>query len=450
MAVLTCAALAILFSLSSREILSSTQSRLERRVQDSVDALEYEDGELEVDSDFYTVTRDVYLSLYDSDMYFLYGKVPQGFDQQPELADGVTRMIREGNQSWYVYDLSFRLASDYTVYVRGITSVTEAEASFTITLRFALILLPLMVLATAVIGYRFTRRTLQPVRQITSTVRKIRADADLSRRIGLTGQSIEADQKQTNRDEIYTLAATFDEMLDELEEVFDREKQFTSDVSHELRTPVGVILAQCEAMLRDPSLSEEHQAEIRLIQRKAKGMADMISQLLFLSRADQGRQPLNKEVIDLSGLTEMTAEEGQMLADSRGRGIRIETKITPGIEAWADETFYIRMLVNLISNAVRYSRDNGVVEVSLDKDGEDVVGTVRDHGIGIPEDSLQHIWERFYRADSSRTGENHSGLGLSMVKWIAEAHRGSVSVESREGEGSVFTFRIPAGKREEK
>ena len=202
--------------------------------------------------------------------------------------------------------------------------------------------------------------------------------------------------------------------------------------------------------MRDPSLSEENQAGIRLIERKAKGMADMISQLLFLSRADQGRQLLNKEVIDLSGLTEMTVEEGQMLADSQRRGIRIEAEIQPEIEAWADETLYIRMLVNLISNAVRYSRDNGVVEVRLKKEEENVVGTVRDHGIGIPEDSLQHIWERFYRADSSRTGENHSGLGLSMVKWIAEAHRGSVSVESREGEGSVFTFRIPVGKREEK
>ena len=133
MAILTCAALAILFSLSSRELLSSVQSRLERRVQDSVDALDYDDGELEVDSDFYSVTRDIYLSLYDSDMYFLYGKVPQGFDQQPELEDGVTRTIKEGNDLWYVYDLSFRLAPDYTVYVRGITSVTEAETSFTIT-----------------------------------------------------------------------------------------------------------------------------------------------------------------------------------------------------------------------------------------------------------------------------------------------------------------------------
>lgn len=449
MATLTCAALAILFSLSNREILSSTQSRLERRVQDSVDDLDYDDGKLEVDSDFYSVTRDVYLSLYDSNMYFLYGKVPQGFDHQPELADGVTRTIREGDHSWYVYDLSFRLASDYTVYVRGIASVTDAEASFTVTLRFALILLPLMVLATAVIGYRFTRRTLLPVRQVTSTVREIRADADLSRRIGLTGQRGVADKKRTNGDEIYTLAATFDDMLDELEKVFNREKQFTSDVSHELRTPVGVILAQCEEILRDTDLSEEHQAEIRLIQRKAKGMADMISQLLFLSRADQGRQPLSRELIDLSGLTEMTVEEGQMLADSQERGIRIETEIEPGIEAWADETLYIRMLVNLISNAVRYSYDNGIVTVILKRKEENVVGTVRDHGIGIPAESLPHIWERFYRADSSRTGDNHSGLGLSMVKWIAEIHGGSVSVTSRPGEGSTFTFRIPAEKREQ-
>ena len=449
MAALTCAALAILFSLSNREILSSAQSRLERRVQDSVDDLDYEDGALEVDSDFYAVTRDVYLSLYDSDMYFLYGKIPQGFDQQPEFEDGVTRTIREGNSSWYVYDLSFRLASDYTVYVRGITSVTEAEASFTITLRFALILLPLMVLATALIGYRFTRRTLLPVRQITSTVQKIRADADLSRRIGLTGQSVIADKKRKNRDEIYVLAETFDEMLGELEQVFNREKQFTSDVSHELRTPVGVILAQCETMLRDPDLSKEHRDEIRLIRRKAENMADMISQLLFLSRADQGRQPLNKEKIDLSGITEMTVEEGQMLADADGRGIRIEGKITPDIEAWADETFYIRMLVNLISNAVRYSYDNGVVEVILNKEGEDIVGVVRDHGTGISGTALPHIWERFYRADSSRTDGNHSGLGLSMVKWIVEAHGGKVSVESREGEGSTFTFQIPGEKEAE-
>ena len=114
MALLTCAALAILFSLSSREILSSTQNKLEQRVQNSVDDLDYKDGELQVDSDFYSVNRDVYLSLYDSDMYFLYGKVPYGFNQSPEISDGETRTIRDGNKEWYVYDMSFRLTSDYT------------------------------------------------------------------------------------------------------------------------------------------------------------------------------------------------------------------------------------------------------------------------------------------------------------------------------------------------
>lgn len=460
MALLTCAALAILFSLSSREMLSSTQTRLENRVQESVEFIALRNGEIRIDSDFYSVVRDVYLSLYDSDMYFMYGRIPHGFTQQPELADGEIRTIRDGNREWYVYDMSYRLSEDRTVYVRGITSITDAEESFTVTVRFALVLLPLMVLATAVIGYRFTRRTLAPVRQITDTVRQIRADADLSRRIGFEevkrngrpmpddgGSDEETGERRKKGDEIYILGRTFDEMLEELETVFRREQQFTSDASHELRTPVSVIMAQCDAMLAEGnSLTEEQRDQIGLIRRKARGMADMISQLLFLSRADQGRQPLNKERINISELTEMIAEEQQMLADADGRGIHIETQICPEIWADVDETFYIRMLVNLISNALRYSRDNGLVEVSLVQDGDAFTGSVRDYGQGIAADAQPHIWERFYQAEASRTDGSHAGLGLSMVKWIAEAHGGSVSVESEEGQGSTFSFCIPAGE----
>ena len=329
MALLTCASLAILFSLSNREVLSSTQSKLENRVQESVEYIALRNGEIRIDSDFYSVARDVYLSLYDSDMYFLYGRVPHGFSQQPELADGEIRTIQDGNREWYVYDMSYRLSEERTVYVRGITSITDAEESFTVTVRFALIILPLMVLATAVIGYRFTRRTLAPVRQITDTVRQIRADADLSRRIGFAD---EGNDKGKDRDEIYVLGKTFDEMLGELESVFRREQQFTSDASHELRTPVSVILAQCDAMLAEENaFTEEQRSQLVLIQRKAKGMADMISQLLFLSRADQGRQPLHKERVNVSELTEMIAEEQQILADADGRGIQVETEITPDI-----------------------------------------------------------------------------------------------------------------------
>ena len=446
MALVTCAALAILFSLSNRELLSSTQSKLEHRVQESVEDIVLRNGEIRIDSDFYSIVRDVYLSLYSSDMYFMYGRVPRGFGQQPELSDGHMQTIRDGDMEWYVYDMSYRLSEEQTVYIRGITSITDAEESFTVTLRFALIILPLMVLATAVIGYRFTRRTLAPVRKMTDTVRQIRADADLSRRIGFADAG-----RRKEGDEIYVLGRTFDEMLGELEEVFRREQQFTSDASHELRTPVSVILAQCDAMLaQENTFTDEQAGQIRLIRRKAQGMADMISQLLFLSRADQGRQPLRREHINVSELTEMIAEEQQMLAEAQGRQITVETHIAPEIWADVDETFYIRMLVNLISNAVRYSRENGRIEVSLEKSGNTVTGSVRDYGTGIAPEALPHIWERFYQADSSRTGDSHAGLGLSMVKWIAEAHGGSVTAESTEGEGSIFTFRIPEDNNFEK
>ena len=448
MALLTCAALAILFSLSSREVLTSVQSKLERRVQESAEEVSWRNGEVRVDSDFYSVTRDVYLSLYNEDMYFMYGRLPHGFSAQPELSDGEMRTIRDGSREWYVYDMSCRLSDDLTVYVRGVTSVTDAEENFAVTVRLALILLPLMVLATALIGYRFTRRVLLPVRRITGTVKEIRSDADLSRRVGLT----DADNGKVlvHRDEFYALAETFDEMLEELEEVFRREQQFTSDASHELRTPVSVILAQCDAMLSDESLTEEQRNQLALIRRKAAGMSDMISQLLFLSRADQGRQPIHRERLDLSELTEMIVEEQQMLADGSGRGIRIESRISPGVEADADETLYIRMVSNLLSNAVRYSHDGGKVEVILEERDGEVRGRVRDYGVGIAAEDLPRIWERFYRADSSRTETSHSGLGLSMVRWIAHAHGGDVSVASEAGKGSEFAFYFPAREENEK
>ena len=158
--------------------------------------------------------------------------------------------------------------------------MTRAENSMTITIRFAAILLPLLVVLTGIVGYRFTRRTLLPVTKITETVQKIRRDEDLSQRVGLGN----------GKDEIYRLSRTFDEMLEELEEAFKREQQFTSDVSHELRTPVTVILAQCESVLQDPETGPKQKAQVEIIEKKARAMARMISQLLLLSRADQGRQ----------------------------------------------------------------------------------------------------------------------------------------------------------------
>lgn len=435
MVLVTCLCLAVLFSLSGNEILTSAQMHLRERVQESADEIELEDGEFEIDSDFYSLDNNVYLALYDTGGNFLYGKVPPGLEQDPQFEDGKIQMVKSGTEQWYVYDVQYEMENGQEFYIRGVVSVTETQKEFLIAVRFAVILLPLTVILTALIGYRLIRRTLLPVRQMTETVQEIQKDGDLSRRIGVS--------QETGKDEFYQLAGTFDGMLESLEQAFLRERQFTSDVSHELRTPVSVILAQCEASLNRTDLSEEQRKEILLIRKKAGEMSQMISQLLLLSRADQGRQQLNKEEINISELTEIIVEEQKMLAQRRK--IEVHTEIEPDITGYLDESFYIRMLDNLISNAVSYGKEGGNIKVTLHQIPSGVRGTVEDDGIGISRDDQVHIWGRFYRVDASRTGKedgSHSGLGLSMVKWIAQAHGGNVRVESELGKGSCFTFEL--------
>ena len=431
MILLIVAALAILFSLSTQEVLSSVQSDLKEQVQGSVEELEEEDGKLEVDSDFYTMENGVYLSVYSVDGDFLYGRIPAGFGGQPDFEHDILRTVREGQETFYVFDMEQRIQGYGSVYIRGINSVTRAENSFTVTLRFALIHLPGLAVVMILLSYFFVRRALLPVRRITDTVKEIREEEDLSRRVDLPD----------GKDEIYHLADTFDQLLAELQEAFARERQFTSDVSHELRTPAAVILLQSEELLADPSLSEEQKEQLEAIRRKARDMSSMISQLLLLSRADQGRQALQKELLDISELTQMTAEEQQLLAQERH--ISIETDIEPGIVMEADESFFIRLLVNLISNSISYGREGGTTKVSLRRKGKMAVLAVADNGQGIEEKDLPRIWDRFYRADASRSDAGHSGLGLSIVKWIALEHGGEVAVESEKGKGSVFTCRFP-------
>lgn len=290
---------------------------------------------------------------------------------QPEFEDGNLRKLNDRQKKWFVYDQFFKVDGENAVYVRGVTSITDVEEKFYVTMRIALLSLPLMLVVTVLAGFYFTGRTLLPVKQMTSAVKKIREEENLSRRIGLEGHG--------RKDEIYVLAETFDEMLAQVERLFRRRKQFTSDVSHELRTPVSVIRAQC----------------------------------------------------------------GALLAEEKGLCRTFELKIAPEVYAWADESYYIRLLVNLLENAVYYGKENGMVKVTLAKKGKMIEGIVEDNGIGISEEDLVHIWERFYRADSARSTDSHSGLGLSMVKWIVEAHGGTIRAESRLGEGTRFIFEIP-------
>ena len=357
MTVLTAASLFLLFSLSSREVLTSTGAELEEEVHESVEELTIQNGEVRVDSDFYSLEKGVYLALYDEQGYFLYGRVPYGVDVQLEFEDGNLRKLNDRQKKWFVYDQFFKVDGENSVYVRGVTSITDVEEKFYVTMRIALLSLPLMLVVTVLAGFYFTGRTLLPVKQMTGAVKKIREEENLSGRIGLEGHG--------RKDEIYVLAETFDEMLAQVER------------------------------------------------------------------------------LNLSELTEMAVEEQKLLAEEKGLCRTFELQIAPEVYAWADESYYIRLLVNLLENAVYYGKENGMVKVTLSKNGKMIEGIVEDNGIGISEEDLVHIWERFYRADPARSTDSHSGLGLSMVKWIVEAHGGTIRAESRLGEGTRFIFEIP-------
>ena len=436
MALVVCVVLALLFSMSSHEILANAENMLEERVSDTVEDIEYENGRLDFDSDLMTLEHGVYLSVYDKDSFdLLYGRIPYGFAYDLPFENGNLRKITAGEVDYYVFDIEQNIEDQYPVLVRGIISISDAEQDFRYTMWLALILFPLLIFLTAICGYLLSRRALYPVAKITKTVQDIQQEKDLSKRIHLENGS----------DEIYTLAKTFDGLLDTIDAGMQREKQFTNDVAHELRTPISVVLMQCEELLQGDHLDEEGRREVFLIQRKVKGVSDMISQLLLLSRADQGREKINLEQVDFSELVEMVVEE--FIDIAKEQDIEIQTEIEPELYLTADQTLIIRLLGNLLENAVNYGNSGGHIWVSAWKTDDSIHLLVKDDGIGISQQDLPRIWDRFYQADPSRNSES-SGLGLSMVKWIVEAHHGKISVSSKLGKGTDFTCIFPATERE--
>lgn len=427
MVLVAAAALALLFVVGREMMAQSLWETLMETVEENGAVLTAADGELDT-GDVDAFDRGVYLMVYDGEGYPIHGRMPLGYADELAFRDGVLQRVDE----WYLYDTLFEVEGFGQVWVRGVISGEEAEATVNALFRIALIALPGLVLLAAIGGYLITVRAFRPVRQIAETARQISSGDDLTRRIGL-GEG---------RDEIYTLAAAFDLMFDRLQASFERERQFTSDVSHELRTPVAVIISQCELALESDQTPEEQREALETVLERARRMSSLIAQLLTMARADQGRLKLNLEELNLSVLTQMAAEE--LTPQAEERQIEIVTDIQPDLYLQGDETMLLRLLLNLMENGIRYGREGGHLWVSLTRQGEELVGAVRDDGIGISHEQLPHIWERFYQADPARSGSREgAGLGLSMARYIAQAHGGTVSAESTEGEGSVFTFRLP-------
>ena len=268
----------------------------------------------------------------------------------------------------------------------------------------------------------------KPIRKLIENMKEIRNGDDLSSRIDVGNGS----------DEVYELADNYNEMLDRLEYSFEKEKQFTSDASHELRTPVSVINAQLD-LLDDKSTIEEYREAEAVIRRQSRRMTTLIEDMLCFSRLDNGSDMYPKYKFDFSALCKSIAEDMKLIGFKR---INLEFEIEDKISICGSEKLLTRMVQNLIDNAYKYGKENGNIKVTLIKEKDNIcVLNVSDDGLGIKEEDKEHIFDRFYRADKSRSNRNKTsgnGLGLSMVKKIAQYHDGSVTVDSEYGKGSNF------------
>ena len=237
------------------------------------------------------------------------------------------------------------------------------------------------------------------------------------------------------------LARTFDEMIARLDEAFRRQREFTADASHELRTPLTIIKGQIDVSLQREREPEVYRQVLSTVNEEVNRLIRLAGSLLTLTRADAGQIPLTLEPVSVSDLVAGTLEQVRPLASQRE--IELQLLADTDVTIRADEDLLLQLLLNLLDNAIKYTPAGGQVTAGWSLDGDQVALWVRDTGPGIPEEHLSHLFDRFYRVDKSRSrAEGGVGLGLAISRWIAEAHAGSLSVESEQGAGSTFTVRL--------
>lgn len=291
--------------------------------------------------------------------------------------------------------------------------------------------LPAALALAAMGGFLLAKKSLEPVVTISSQAEHISAK-NLDERLKIANP----------RDELGRLAGVFNALLSRLDASFRIMREFMADASHELRTPLAIIHGEAEVSLTQNRSNAEYKQSLGIIREQSIRMARIVSDMLALARADAGQQRLQLEELYLNDLVEECCKAAQSLAGPKG--VHLTFEAGEDLPFRGDEELLKRMAVNLLDNAIHYTPPGGSISVKLKSEPSCLRLIVSDTGIGIPPDSAERVFDRFYRVDSSRSrAEGGSGLGLSIVKLAAEAHRGSVDLLSEPGRGSTFTVSLP-------
>jgi heavy metal sensor kinase len=328
------------------------------------------------------------------------------------------------------------------------SSLEEVEEALNTLFIILVITVPLALMVASLGGQFLAHKALKPVDNITQTARMITSQ-NLNQRI----------IPPKVKDEISRLIETFNEMISRLDQSFRQIKQFSSDASHELKTPLTILKGEVEVMLRKERTSQEYQQTLKSNLEEINRMSQIVEDLLILSKADTGEIRLNKEEISLTEILNEVMGQMDMLAKSKRLHLSTSNH-HQDIHIFGDALRIRELFINLIENGIKYTEEGGSIHIGLQKENEPLVGNqpdwmkrdkgefakiiVSDTGIGIAKEDQEKIFDRFFRVDKARSrGQGGSGLGLSICKWIVEAHQGEIKVESELGKGSSFIVILP-------
>lgn len=292
---------------------------------------------------------------------------------------------------------------------------------------------PIVLLLAGFGGWFLARQGLAPVTAMARSAREIGAGS-LDRQLPVANP----------RDELGQLATTFNELLARLNAAFEEQRRFMADASHELRNPLSVMSTAAGVTLKKEHRAEEEYREaLQIVAEQTRRLSRIVNDMFMLARADSGQYPLRKRALYLNDLLEEVARAGSVLASNKNASVEV-TNLQEAV-FHGDEDLLRQMLLNLVDNAVKFTPPDGHVKLRLERRAGDYLLSVADTGVGIPPEARPHIFERFYRADRTRTRseDGGAGLGLAIARWIARAHDGDIELHDSNGAETKFIIRLP-------
>lgn len=335
--------------------------------------------------------------------------------------------IHDGSHSWRLSRSVGAGSFGYQVFLARDLALVDAQLGAM--RRTLLIALPLILLFAAASGYFLAGRALKPVIQIASQARHIEAQA-LEQRLEIA----------SSHDEFGQLAQVLNDLFARLERAFQQQRQFLSDAAHELRTPAAILRSQADVALEKPRSAEEYAATLATMRSETEHLSEIVDDLLLIARAEAAQLPVVKEPADLMEIADDCCRALRPLAQRKD--LFLKWSVGEEVNVPGDARLLRRAIVNLLTNAFKYTPEGGVISVNVKPDSAFASVEVADTGTGVAAEDLPHIFDRFYRGAAGAEPEG-AGLGLAIVKMIAELHGGRVAVDNNAGKGATFTLFVP-------